>query len=147
MSRRNWQYTRSPVVLLLCLACFACSSKQTPLYPVHGQVLVNGKPARGALVVFHPLAESSLKAVKPHAVVGRDGTFSLFSYRADDGARPGTYAVTILWQPPRFRDGDGRPIDIAKMQAWKEKARDWNPRDRKDLGRLRAETRKADRST
>ena len=127
--RTCWSCSRwacSVALLSLCLACAACSSsKQKGLYPVHGQVIIGGKPARGALVVFHPLDNPDPTAVKPHAVVERDGTFSLFSYQADDGALPGTYAVTIQWQQPRFWGGDSRPIDIAKMQAWKEKAAEW----------------------
>jgi hypothetical protein len=88
-------------------------------------LLVGGNPARGALVVFHPLDNPDRVAVKPRAVVGRDGTFSLFSYRVGDGAPAGTYAVTVVWQQPRFRGGDPPPIDIQRLQGWKEKAAEW----------------------
>jgi hypothetical protein len=72
------------------------------------------------------------KAVKPRGVVGRDGAFSLTCYRADDGAPAGNYTVTILWQQARFRGGDPPPIDMKRMQEWKEKkGPDWKGKDRK----------------
>jgi len=63
--------------------------------PVRGSVLVDGKPAVRAQVVFHPLGDPA--AARPSGEVGADGTFILGTLTADDGAAPGEYAVTVFW--------------------------------------------------
>ena len=78
------------------------------LYPVHGQVLYEGKPASGAVVFFHPQGASVPKADNsagehvgpsnmPIGKVGPDGSFELTTGKSGRGAPPGLYAVTILW--------------------------------------------------
>jgi hypothetical protein len=82
--------------------------------PVEGQVLFHGQPAAGAIVVFHPRlpsADRALEAVHPMGIVGEDGSFTLSSFGAEDGAPPGEYVVTITWpfQSPPATKTAGQP--------------------------------------
>lgn len=87
------------VVLLtgvLCLAPAGCGSNGPTLYPVKGKVVsADGKPLEHATVVFHPTGSTDPNAVKPRGKVAADGTFTLTTHAADDGAPPGEYRVTV----------------------------------------------------
>jgi hypothetical protein len=99
---------------LAVLLAFGCQKGQ-PYYPVHGQVLVDGQPAEGALVVFHPTDDMSLRALRPSAIVQADGSFSVRSYDPDvcptpkDGAPAGDYFIAINWYPPGVARSDVIP--------------------------------------
>src|SRR5262249_42061318 len=87
------------VTLGVAFSCLSCSAdKGQPVFPVRGKVYFEGEPARGALVVFHPMNQSDLKTAKPRAVVEDDGSFALTTFVAKDGAPPGDYAVSIAWK-------------------------------------------------
>jgi hypothetical protein len=62
---------------------------------VSGKVLLEGTPAAGARVVFHPLDEDANKAVLPQAQVAADGSFRVSTYNFEDGAPAGSYKVAI----------------------------------------------------
>jgi hypothetical protein len=80
------------------VALLACSCNSSPaLYPVRGSVFVDGKPAEGAVVVFHRVGETALNARKPSGRVGKDGTFTLTTHTSGDGAEAGEYLVAIAW--------------------------------------------------
>ena len=85
----------SAAVVVAVLFC-SCNS-QGKLHPVRGQVFVAGKPAQGALVVFHRIGETSPDYPKPSGQVGADGSFSLGTYVLGDGAPVGEYIVAIAW--------------------------------------------------
>jgi hypothetical protein len=87
-----------PVVI--ALSCASCSGGR--LNTVQGKVLFLGKPAKGALVVFHPKGNDSLLAIPATGVAGEDGTFTLTSGR-EAGAVAGEYVVTITW-PEETKD-------------------------------------------
>ena len=95
--------TRRPgllVVLAVTLLCASCTrSDRLAVHPVHGRVLFEGHPATEALVIFHPQAAGEEWAlIRPSARVGPDGSFTLTTYDAGDGAPAGDYAVTIDWR-------------------------------------------------
>jgi hypothetical protein len=72
-------------------------------------VLVDGKPAVGATVVFHPEGQPAA-AAKPVGTVDANGEFRLTTAAANDGAAPGDYKVTVAWYvstPPRKRAAEG----------------------------------------
>jgi hypothetical protein len=74
--------------------------------PVAGKVLVNGKPAEHATVVFHPVGGAGPDAVRPRGKVGPDGAFALTTYDGGDGAPAGEYRVTVeLWLAGRPDEG------------------------------------------
>lgn len=66
-----------------------------PVFPVSGKVEVDGEPAEGALVVFHPVTELPGE-LRPSGETGADGTFALSTYDSGDGAPTGEYRVTIV---------------------------------------------------
>jgi hypothetical protein len=85
--------------LVLAVLSAGCSGGRKPLFPASGQVLYQGKePALGAFVVFHPVGAATEEALRPYGYVQKDGSFSLTTYKKDDGAPEGEYGVTIVWQ-------------------------------------------------
>lgn len=65
------------------------------LLPVTGTINVNGKPASGAHVTFHPVDGTS--GVTPSGIVNESGQFQLTTYAPEDGAPAGTYRITVSW--------------------------------------------------
>lgn len=92
---------------IVCLAaltgCGPSDPKEKSCVPVQGSLFVNDKPAVGAVVMFHPLplGEGRFEMVRSRATVGEDGTFKLSTYRTNDGAPEGEYAVTVYWPGKR----------------------------------------------
>jgi hypothetical protein len=96
-------------VVALALVCPACArSDRKPVYPVHGQVLYEGRPVPGAQVILHPLTDDDKEhPLRPTGQVADDGTFQLTTYTAADGAPEGSYAVTVsLLKKPANVEGD-----------------------------------------
>jgi hypothetical protein len=91
------------LVSLTCLAAstlwLASCGSEAKRYPVRGQVFVGGKPAEGAVVVFHAAAPSGTKASseRPAGRVQADGSFTLGTFAPGDGAPEGDYVVAIAW--------------------------------------------------
>lgn len=83
---------------LLCTSCGKKEPARLPVYPVHGKILVEGKPVEKVMVVLHPLDGLDLQgASKPFAKTSADGTFDLSTYDPKDGAPAGKYAVLVYW--------------------------------------------------
>jgi len=99
---------------LAVLVCGGCGSGPT-LVPVTGRVLLEGKPAAGAYVRFHPEG-GERGAPLPSARVQEDGSFRLATLLPGEsspraGAPPGRYAVTVMLRAPSPRgDSDERDL-------------------------------------
>jgi hypothetical protein len=93
-----------------------CGNGEKPAVPVQGQLFYKGsQSATGAMVVFHPLpADTSSTAIKPTGEVREDGSFSLTTYKADDGAPEGEYAVTVIWLEKKAGPKLGEDRGLAK---------------------------------
>jgi hypothetical protein len=89
---------------MLAVLCPACSSGRKAVHPVRGQILVDGKPAAQAQVLFHP-AEKDTDQLQPAGQTDDEGYFNLTSYVNSDGAPAGDYTVTVTWFRV-FRRGD-----------------------------------------
>jgi hypothetical protein len=106
---------------LVLLCCCACGGQR--FYPVHGRVLVNGKPANGVKITFHPLeSKAEGPPVLPTAVVQADGTFSLQTFLVDqrtlkEGAPAGHYQVSCVWYPEDLMKYLGQEILPDKLQG------------------------------
>ncbi len=88
------------VLLLIVIALVNLSGRDSEsLYPAEGTLRVNGKPAHGAVVVFHPQNSGKLSATQPVGYVGPDGRYRLTSTNRV-GAPPGDYVVTVSWFVP-----------------------------------------------
>lgn len=69
-------------------------------FPVAGQVLVDGKPAVRAevrLIPKTPLKDPLNRSIEPYGFVEEDGMFHISTYRENDGAPVGEYAITVAW--------------------------------------------------
>jgi hypothetical protein len=94
LSPSPWRW----VVVLSALCCFSCSGGKSNLNAVEGKVLdKEGKPAKGAVVTFHPKqGADDIRTILPVGLAGEDGTFKVTTGQ-DDGAAAGDYIVTIIW--------------------------------------------------
>jgi len=94
--RRLW-------VLCFCLCLVSCESKygDHPPQPTSGQILVNGQPVKGAMIIFHHVGDWGERTIVPQAWTDEDGRFVLSTYATNDGAPAGDYQVTVKW--PAYR--------------------------------------------
>jgi glycine/D-amino acid oxidase-like deaminating enzyme len=107
----------SGVLLLFVLFCGGVSCARTshrPVYPVRGQVFVQGKPAVQARVTLHPVDPTD--TARPSAVVEEDGSFRFSTYLAFDGAPAGEYVVTVEW-PSAARKQDELNAGLDLLQG------------------------------
>jgi hypothetical protein len=83
----------------MAISVTGCSGNvgKVPVFPVKGKVAVAGEVPLGALVVLYPVQPGADKDLRPSAKIGQDGTFSMTTYVADDGAPAGEYTATIQW--------------------------------------------------
>jgi hypothetical protein len=95
---------RGPHSLLAILLCiFACaalgcggSDMEQPTFPVSGVVKLDGKPLKGATIVFHAVDQSKFKWKElPQGLTDEEGKFSIFTYSSNDGAPAADYKVGI----------------------------------------------------
>ena len=95
--RRLW-------ILGLCLCLVSCSNKKYgdhPPYPTSGQVLVNGQPAKEAMVVFHHQGEWGERSIVPQGWTDEEGRFVITNYETGpagpgDTGRPTRLSVRSL---------------------------------------------------
>jgi hypothetical protein len=85
------------------------------VYQVAGKVLFNGKPAAGAVVVFHPTGDNKASVVHPQGTAGDDGTFQIGSFDLNDGAPAGSYDVTVSWTKP-IHPGEKDEVSLLPMR-------------------------------
>jgi len=92
-----------------------CGSSGDRLVPVSGRVLVDGKPAAGAAIVFHPA--DAANGTHPVAQADANGDFRLTTIRSGDGAAPGAYRVTLTWyvSPPRKKGLEGEESPVRNL--------------------------------
>ena len=85
--------------LLLVPGILSCARApdHPPVYPVAGRVLYEGKPADGAVVIFHS-TDGAMQASRPRGRADATGEFELTTYQSGDGAPAGTYVVTVEWK-------------------------------------------------
>jgi hypothetical protein len=110
--RRNLSLIRRLSAAVCCataLFCSACGDARKPVFPVHGQVSVDGRAPIHAQVSFIPVGDAKPDAVHPVGTVDDQGRFTLTSYAAGDGAPEGEYRVTVAWFLASGRPGDDSP--------------------------------------
>jgi hypothetical protein len=90
------------LLLLFFTTLWGCGdSGRIPVYPVRGKVTLDGQPAVGAYVIFHPTTKDEKKiGLKPRGVTNDDGEFVLRTYESGDGAPEGDYQVITFWGSP-----------------------------------------------
>lgn len=95
----------------LCTLAAGCAKEvHKAVYPVHGQVLLNGKPLADAIVSFHA---QGTQDVFPTAHTDPEGRFALTSYQNGDGAPQGDYAISLVCFRSRpVRRGEGHADNV-----------------------------------
>ena len=121
---------RQVVVFVVLVAAGAgCGDRTTRLavVPTRGQVTMDGKPAAGALLIFHSVEGGEGLPVKPRARVRGDGSFVAETYAAGDGMPAGEYVVTVEWRKQTAEEGaEGEslaPARYAKRESSPVKVR------------------------
>jgi len=71
------------------------------LMPVSGTVLVDGQPAEGVALIFHPMNDDP-SALPATTTSGPGGSFSL-STNLEPGVLPGSYKITAIWPDPNHK--------------------------------------------
>jgi hypothetical protein len=88
-----------PAILAAVLAT-GCGDGRVPTAPVSGSILVDGKPAVGAVIVLHP-ADDTVAAggekLRPMGHAAADGSFVLGTWESSDGAPAGRWKATVEW--------------------------------------------------
>jgi hypothetical protein len=99
--REQLASSRSRIVSFAVIAAVlcGCSDPRGPkAYPAKGVVLVNGQPAGGAeITLYHTSDFGTDKTILPTAMSANDGSFTLSTYDANDGAPAGDYQVRVTW--------------------------------------------------
>ncbi|MEX2309546.1 MAG: hypothetical protein WD738_18235 [Pirellulales bacterium] len=98
-----------------------CGDGKIARYPVIGTVLVDGRPAEGATVIFCPVeGPPEFMRERPFSQTDASGRFELTTLEPKDGAPAGNYTVMIRWLsnsgpvPANVdpdRGGGGRVVD------------------------------------
>lgn len=88
------------VLGLLLSGCSRPRSDRLETHPAGGMLFLGDKPAAGARVQLNPVDDARLAGLYPHAIVEKDGSFQLTTYKTHDGAPIGTYALTVAWPLP-----------------------------------------------
>lgn len=89
-------HVRGLFALILPMIAIGCSEPEPAVYEAHGTLTVNGVPVSNASLAFHR-ADGDSAAACPVGITDDDGAFALTTFRANDGAPPGEYVVTLLW--------------------------------------------------
>ena len=95
MLRYSVQTLLCLVALSHCLCSTGCTKAASGLVQVTGKVMVDGKPAEGASLVFFPAPPGEPNNVAA-GVVDVDGKFTLVT-NMEPGITPGKYNVTVVW--------------------------------------------------
>jgi hypothetical protein len=111
------------VLLASLVALSGCGeSSGVATYPVTGTVMVDGKPAGGARVIFCPKQGSAeeITRLRPVGITDANGQFGLMTFVKGDGAPAGEYNVIVRWSGDASQNSEGardrgsRPKDQLK---------------------------------
>lgn len=97
------------IVFLSIMAGCGGGANQLETAPVTGKVLFKGKPLTGGTIMFHPKKEGNPATGE----IRSDGSYTLTTYRAHDGAVLGEHVVTIL---PAGAEGAPPPLPGAEAE-------------------------------
>jgi hypothetical protein len=111
---------RQPVIVSRALFLFlavgfvaGCGTSEPETVPVTGVVTLDGQPVDGAAVVLMSQVAGSGNAAR--AVTNADGTFTLATFKDDDGVRPGQYKAIVKKAdllPSAYGSLESTPFDV-----------------------------------
>lgn len=100
-SQRSFIRKSIDAVLLLTIFVSGCSvSDDEKLIQVFGSIKVDGKPAEGATLLFHP--EGAQASTVASGTSGSDGKFALIS-NMKAGIAAGKFKITVIWPDPSVK--------------------------------------------
>lgn len=104
---------------VVALSSCGKAAGQREVFPTTGELFIQGEPAEGATVAFHPTTGSIDEWPQgyPHAKVEAGGKFSMSTYGDKDGCPPGTYRVVVFWKqsPPEGEDVDEEAETVDRL--------------------------------
>jgi hypothetical protein len=137
MRRGRYSLGRVPLLLiplLVVLPGFSCGGgAKKGVYPVQGQVLLEGKAVPNALVVFHRVGETNPEAARPYGHTDQEGRFSIHTYLGGDphsvnaGAPAGNYKVAVTEAPNEAVGEEGEEDNPKKGRPRRLPAKYANP--------------------
>lgn len=103
-------------LLAVCALCAAtaCSDGKIKRYPVTGTITVDGKPAEGVRVMFHPVGgDEDFQKIRALAFTDENGKYELNTFGKSDGCPVGEFAVTASWPNggPATNTSDGERVE------------------------------------
>jgi hypothetical protein len=94
----GWRILSALCLAALCVLPGCARSGRKPVFPVRGQVFVDGKPAAEAFVYFHPEDPADPGPGFAFGQVDQAGAFAMSTYVSGDGVPAGDYIITIEWR-------------------------------------------------
>lgn len=94
MTSRIWVCTGVSFILLLsgCAGAGGGTESRQPVFKVKGKITMTGGPVANAIVSFSPKDKQPVATGRTSA----DGTYTLTTYDAGDGAAVGDYVVLVI---------------------------------------------------
>ncbi len=109
------------LILGMTFAIGGCGESAKPwevLVPASGTVTFRGKPVQGAQVTLYPTNPDFPSVVRPSAISGDGGEFSIGTFGTDDGLPAGEYRVAVVWHPLVDKGGGASRGDNALPQKY-----------------------------
>ncbi len=118
--RVYWLILPSALVAAGCSSAPAEPDALTP-HAVTGRVTVEGKPAAGVVVTLLPTDAPMVPQIprNPHAITAADGTFTIGTFAAADGAPQGGYQIVLSWPGEKNENAESEATEITdKLMGW-----------------------------
>lgn len=92
---------------LLTTGCGGPEAWKVHTHQAEGKITINGEAPVNAIIILKSLgAPIDARHTQPWGEVQQDGSYQLTTYRYQDGAPSGTYAVTLFWPTAPGSDTD-----------------------------------------
>lgn len=99
--------------LTAVLGCGGGPADNVPVAAVKGKVTLDGAPVTGGSITFSPVSKSATSGKSAIGSIQSDGTFTLTTYKPNDGAAVGT--CTVFFAPPAPEvqvNADGHSVQL-----------------------------------
>lgn len=135
IGRWNLKLPAKALCLAIVLSAAGCDRGPVPptlnvkTYPLKGKLLVDGRPARNATIMFYPISSQAASpttlnaAGAPRLLIGAtvnsDGDFEVRTNGISDGLPEGKYRLAASWPDPRVvpnLDGDREGRDLVPQR-------------------------------
>lgn len=108
MARSRWTWFCGVLSLIALVGCMSGKDDRPMRVPATGKVIYQGKPVEGAHVTFAPQGQGLNSAF---GTTDAAGVFKLSTFEVDDGAQPGSYAVSIAKTVTEGGAPQGAPVN------------------------------------